>query len=354
MKPKNLAILIIAAILLISLACSISGASPTPQPDDGSTRIEATGGGTLQLPDGAALETPPHSLPTASPISPLKLTQAAELTPTGAPVLDPTATPTHTPTPQQVGLPPLNTRDPQSILDWVQYAIEQRDLTVFEQLLTGPDTYYANYIEGGQTISAADFLNDLDERLDSHPTCLGVSLDDSYMLIWYTGWSPAWEMTEYCYVECRPLVPPWQSGTAGFIFRNDGGDYRFFATYQNIPWQYYYTDYPPIVACSQGVQNFATATPSPSCPGAPPQRLVVGGRGRVCTRTDSVRLRLEAGRDSAIVASLPPGTEFTVTGGPQCAGSNWSWWQIRTEDGLTGWIAEGGDATDRYFLCPLP
>jgi hypothetical protein len=342
MKRKNLAILIIAIALLISLSCSISGATPTPQPDDGSTQIEAD--------EGGALETPPHSPPTASPLSPLKLTQAAELTPTGIPALVPTATPT----PAQPALLPLNTRDPQSILDWLQVAIENRDLTVFEQFVEGENINYANYIEGAQTISTPDYLLDLEERLASQPTCLGVSLSDYYLIIWYSNWSPTWEMTELCYVDCHPIIPPWQSGTAAFLFRNNGDEYQLQAMYLNTPWNYYFTDNLPIVACSQGVENFATATPSPSCPGAPPQRLTVGGRGEVCTRTDNVRLRAEAGRDATVVASLPPGTEFTVLGGPQCAGSNWSWWEIRTDDGLTGWVAEGGDATDRYFLCPLP
>jgi hypothetical protein len=270
--------------------------------------------------------------------------------------LQATATPVYTLTPTQDSLAPLNTRDPQSILDWVQYAIENRDLTIFQQLVGGKDILYGVYIEGGQTISADYFLNDLEERISSQPVCQGVYLDDSFLQVWYSNWSPAWEMTETCYSDyCKQFAPPYQSGTAAFMFRNVGGEYQLEFVHLSTPWAYYYSfNNLPIVACIQGVENFATATPSPSCPGAPPQRLQVGGRGQVCTRTDNVRLRIEPGSTSNIVASLPTGTVFTVIGGPECAGDNWSWWQIRTIDGLTGWIAEGGDETDRYFLCPLP
>lgn len=48
---------------------------------------------------------------------------------------------------------------------------------------------------------------------------------------------------------------------------------------------------------------------------------------------------------------LVPGADLKIIGGPACA-NNWSWWEVETESGYTGWMAEGGDATDPYFLCP--
>ncbi|GEM_PF-1876101 len=90
-----------------------------------------------------------------------------------------------------------------------------------------------------------------------------------------------------------------------------------------------------------------------SCPGAPPQRMVVGKRGIVCTKMDDVWLRLRPNRSAAALTDLGPGTVFTIVGGPSCA-NGWSWWQIETSAGELGWISEGGDAIDPYFICPLP
>jgi hypothetical protein len=50
---------------------------------------------------------------------------------------------------------------------------------------------------------------------------------------------------------------------------------------------------------------------------------------------------------------LEPGTQFTIIGGPSCS-DNWSWWNIRLDDGTTGWVSEGGDEIDPYFICPSP
>jgi hypothetical protein len=102
----------------------------------------------------------------------------------------------------------------------------------------------------------------------------------------------------------------------------------------------------------------ATATCTPrqpvsSCPGAPPQRMIVNQRGYICTKSDSVRLRSDPKRSAGTLIQLKPGKQFTVIGGPACS-DNWSWWNIRTDDGLTGWISEGGDEIDPYFICPLP
>jgi hypothetical protein len=93
--------------------------------------------------------------------------------------------------------------------------------------------------------------------------------------------------------------------------------------------------------------------PSTACPGAPLQRIVVNQRGYVCTQGDSVNLRDGPSKSSNKVVPLPVGSQFTVIAGPACS-DNWSWWQIQTDDGDTGWISEGGDEVDPYFICPLP
>jgi hypothetical protein len=88
-----------------------------------------------------------------------------------------------------------------------------------------------------------------------------------------------------------------------------------------------------------------------SCPGAPSQRMVVNQSGYVCTKEDAVKLRSAPRRSGSEILQLVPGTSFTVIGGPSCA-DNWSWWNVRLDNGTTGWVSEGGDQIDPYFICP--
>jgi hypothetical protein len=89
-----------------------------------------------------------------------------------------------------------------------------------------------------------------------------------------------------------------------------------------------------------------------SCPGAPTQRMVANQRGYVCTKEDAVKLRNAPKRSGSEITQLASGASFTVVGGPSCA-DNWSWWNVRLDNGTTGWVSEGGDQTDPYFICPL-
>ena len=99
--------------------------------------------------------------------------------------------------------------------------------------------------------------------------------------------------------------------------------------------------------------NFVTPTVRSQCPGAPEQRLKVGNKGMVCTKSDSLRFRAKPGLDETVISSIKTGTTFEVISGPDCAGNDWSWWQVRLNNGQIGWLAEGGDDTDPYFLCPI-
>jgi hypothetical protein len=91
---------------------------------------------------------------------------------------------------------------------------------------------------------------------------------------------------------------------------------------------------------------------SSECPGAPSQRVSVGERGRVCTKEDRLIVRQTPGSNGSEITRLVPGTYFTIVGGPQCS-DHWSWWKIETVDGIVGWVAEGGDNIDPYFICPI-
>ncbi|MBX3049658.1 MAG: SH3 domain-containing protein [Anaerolineales bacterium] len=88
-----------------------------------------------------------------------------------------------------------------------------------------------------------------------------------------------------------------------------------------------------------------------SCPGAPPQRLEVNEDAKVCTKKDRVILRSGPGSYNSELTRLEPKSIVWVLDGPSCA-NNWSWWKVRTSWGLVGWMAEGGDSKDDYFLCP--
>jgi hypothetical protein len=99
------------------------------------------------------------------------------------------------------------------------------------------------------------------------------------------------------------------------------------------------------------VLSICSATSSGSCPGAPPQRLNVDEMAYVCTVADSVKLREGPGKNYSVIKSLVPGADLKIIGGPTCA-DNWSWWKVETESGYVGWMSEGGDSVDRYFLCP--
>ena len=88
------------------------------------------------------------------------------------------------------------------------------------------------------------------------------------------------------------------------------------------------------------------------CPGAPPQRVMIGEQARVCTQSEDLIVRKEPGLDGPELTGIERGTEFIITAGPSCT-NNWSWWKVELVSGLEGWIAEGGDNIDPYFICPV-
>jgi len=166
-------------------------------------------------------------------------------------------------------------------------------------------------------------------------------------------WQPAWQMTEMCYVGCQTISPPWKSNTAAFMFSFSptSGKYLFRGMYQNTPENLYFTDNYSLLSCDN-LHPLVAPTPVSYCPGSPPQRLKVGESGKVCTEKAGVYLRVNPGKESEEIELLKPGTRFTVLDGPECAGNNWSWWKVKLDNGQVGWMAEGGDIYDPYFLCP--
>jgi hypothetical protein len=82
-------------------------------------------------------------------------------------------------------------------------------------------------------------------------------------------------------------------------------------------------------------------------------RLAVGMRARVTLDGSGNRLRESPSSSAAQLGTLAPATEFEVIGGPSCeAEASIIWWQIRSDDSIEGWTAEGL-VSDGYFLEPL-
>jgi serine/threonine protein kinase len=90
---------------------------------------------------------------------------------------------------------------------------------------------------------------------------------------------------------------------------------------------------------------------APGCPGAPTQQVRVGDRAWVCTAYEQLIMREQPRGSSSEIARLKPRTYVAIVDGPVCEGG-WSWWKVRTDSGVMGWVAEGGDAVDPYFICP--
>jgi len=110
-----------------------------------------------------------------------------------------------------------------------------------------------------------------------------------------------------------------------------------------------------------------TLTPTyGSCPGAEPQKVRVGDIAKVCTRTDRLLLRTDPSTESREIFRMYPGVKMTIIGGPKC-GINSTWWQVRVDKGsrvwdghdfttteeTKGWVREGSDSKDPYFICPI-
>lgn len=93
----------------------------------------------------------------------------------------------------------------------------------------------------------------------------------------------------------------------------------------------------------------APPTPTPTPTPTPILELSVGGYARV--EADTLNVRAAAGLSADRVGVLRRGEVVAVVGGPKEA-DGYRWWQVRREDGLTGWAAEG--TAEVTWLVPVP
>jgi Bacterial SH3 domain len=71
--------------------------------------------------------------------------------------------------------------------------------------------------------------------------------------------------------------------------------------------------------------------------------LVVGGLAVITTTEgDQLNVRLGAGVNFEIVAKVENGSQVTVLEGPR-TGDGFTWWKVRTANGIVGWVVESVD-----------
>lgn len=248
-----------------------------------------------------------------------------------------------------------------SVIKWMKKAITDADINAMNSI-TAEKVAYVGNIAGGDWQDKSRFLRDLSQRFGSStPKCEGEGFaEDGYMYVaWFSGWTPAWELIRSCGDECTTFDPPKTSDIVGFIFYNEKGSFELTKVWIAKPDQLVGV-YPSLMgSCSSDTGestnedlNNGNISSMSSCPGAPAQRVKVGSEAQVCTKTDSIALRQTPAKDGDLILRLISGATFKVIDGPECS-DNWSWWQIRTDNGTTGWVSEGGDDIDPYFICPL-
>ncbi|MCB9450462.1 MAG: tetratricopeptide repeat protein [Anaerolineaceae bacterium] len=81
--------------------------------------------------------------------------------------------------------------------------------------------------------------------------------------------------------------------------------------------------------------------------------LEIGEQAIVNTVGDTLNLRSGPGVAFDVVTQLARGTMVTVLEGPQ-SGGDFTWWKIRTEDGVEGWAVERADGERTLVGVPLP
>jgi hypothetical protein len=98
--------------------------------------------------------------------------------------------------------------------------------------------------------------------------------------------------------------------------------------------------------------------------------VTIGNVAAVCTKSDNVIVREQPSGNSRELFRISPGTQIVVIGGAACANDS-SWWQVEVPAGIyvrqgsfdaplyelssttIGWVREGSDNIDRYFICKV-
>lgn len=88
------------------------------------------------------------------------------------------------------------------------------------------------------------------------------------------------------------------------------------------------------------------------CPNAPPQRIGIGDIAMVCVTNVRLIAHELPGLGQDVSRLLASGDVVLIEDGPVCS-DNSSWWKVGLNGVVFGWVREGGDEVDPYFLCPV-
>ena len=87
------------------------------------------------------------------------------------------------------------------------------------------------------------------------------------------------------------------------------------------------------------------------CLGAPPPQVKLGDVALVGEDDPRhLNVRAEAALSAGVITQAAPGETFQIIGGPVCE-SGFLWWQVRLDNGIEGFAAEG--TLENYFFVPL-
>lgn len=96
-----------------------------------------------------------------------------------------------------------------------------------------------------------------------------------------------------------------------------------------------------------------TITPTVfACPGMPPSRVKIGDKVVVCSK-ERLILRVDPRKTAADIRRFEPGTKFEIIDGPECADDS-TWWKALfkyNDKDYIGWVREGTDPVETYFIC---
>jgi hypothetical protein len=288
----------------------------------------------------------------------MPLTEAGKASSVNSPADN--ADPAHSPAAEQAEptVPPLDQSSITSVIQSLMYAVENDDVDRLSEL-SADTVSYTMYIEGGDFQPNQRFLDDFAARSASNPTCEGViNVASTTYMVFFTGWNPAWAVTGTCYNGCYDYDTPFTSDSTGFVLMKNNGKYAIEYVFINQSSNYLKIIPNQTMLPCPSAKNYAEPSSSAangqttSCANAPQQQVKVGGNAKVCTQKDSVAVRSEPSRLGELVTRLATGSPLEIIGGPGCS-DGFSWWQVRMLNGTTGWIAEGGDEKDPYFICPV-
>ena len=264
-------------------------------------------------------------------------------------ILDEQPTPI-TPTP--VDDTPPDASDPNYVYSQVKKAIKYKDASFLQEFYTGELDINGSLLEACALFPdwVSPPLSIIEEHLNGALKCEGIQYESRNLAIFYSGWDPEW-------VDCSN--PDNVSDTAGFLFsREFGGDFKLskiqVSTMEgyNSPCCGWEGEIPyNKISCEvEKIPDIEQAV----CPDALPQRLKIGGKGIVCSPQGAIGYIYEPGDAGPFdLTPVPYGTEFEVFSGPFCIGDGKSWYYIGNPKHIFGYVAEGGNEEEGYFLCPL-